>query len=91
MRILALKPIADPGGGTMKLVATFDLQLTDTVRLYGLRLLQTPDGRRIVYAAQAGSRRTATFDPRLAEQITDLASQSYREALTANECCEIKV
>ncbi|MBB3523099.1 hypothetical protein [Rhizobium sp. BK456] len=87
MRILALKPIADPGGGAMKLVATFDLQLTDTVRLYGLRLLQTPDGRRIVYAAQAGSRRTATFSRELSEAITTAASIEL-EAATAHDISE---
>ncbi|WP_245428248.1 hypothetical protein [Rhizobium phaseoli] len=90
MHILSMQPVAKPGGGSLKLLATFDLELSEMVRLYGVRLFSAPDGRRIVYAAQAGSRRTATFDPRLAEQITNLASQSYREALTANECCEIK-
>lgn len=84
MRVLSLTPAADPGGGSMKLLAVFDLQLTDTVRLYGLRLLETPDGRRIVYAAQAGSRRTATFDPQLAERIAQLASHTYSEAATAH-------
>lgn len=86
MHILSIQLVAKPGGGSLKLLATFDIELSDMVRLYGVRLLSTPDGRRMVYAAQAGSRRTATFDPRLAEQITALASQSYREALTANDC-----
>jgi hypothetical protein len=85
MRVLSLIPAADPGGGSMKLLAVFDLQLTDTVRLYGLRLLETPDGRRIVYAAQAGSRRTATFDPQLAERITKMTSIIYDGATTAND------
>ncbi|MGR9503842.1 hypothetical protein [Rhizobium leguminosarum] len=85
MRILALQPTADPGSGSMKLLATFDLQLTETVRLYCLRLLETPDGRRIVYAAQAGSRRTATFDPQLAECITKMTSIIYGGATTAND------
>ncbi|SCB41852.1 hypothetical protein GA0061102_103533 [Rhizobium miluonense] len=84
MKVSALKPAADPGSGSLRLLATFDLELSDQIRLYGLRLLQAPDGRRIVYAAQSGSRRTATFDPLLAERITQLASQTYSEATTAH-------
>lgn len=88
MRILALHPVAKPGGGSVRPIAEFDLELSESVRLYALRLMEAPDGRRIVYGAQAGSRRTATFDPRLAEQITHLASTSYREATTANDTSE---
>ncbi len=90
MRVLSLTPAADPGGGSLKLAATFDLQISDTVRLYGLRLLEAPDGRRIVYAAQAGSRRTATFDPLLAERITNMASIIYDGAPTANDLSQSK-
>ena len=82
MRITGLKPAASTGGG-MVVVATFDLELSDEVRLYGLRLIEAPDGNRMTYAAQAGSRRSATFARSLAEQITALASESL-EAVTAN-------
>ena len=86
MRVLDLTPVAKRGGGSVRLVAEFDLELSNVVRrLYGLRLMATPDGRRIVYGAQAGSRRSATFDPHLAEQITEMASTIYDEALTAND------
>ncbi|MBB6304030.1 hypothetical protein [Rhizobium leucaenae] len=84
MKILDLYPVAAQGNGGLRTIAEFDLELSETVRLFGLRLLETPDGRRIVYAAQAGSRRTATFDPRLAAQITTMASTIYGEATTAN-------
>lgn len=79
-----MEPAATPGSGSLRLLATFDLEPSNLLRLYGLRLLQAPDGRRIVYAAQSGSRRTATFDPVTAEQITKLASTLYDEAITAN-------
>ncbi|MBB6224549.1 hypothetical protein GGE66_005564 [Rhizobium leguminosarum] len=85
MRILDLYPVVVGGNGGLRTIAEFDLELSDTVRLLGLRLLETPDGRRIVYAAQAGSRRTATFDRRLAEQITMMASHIYDRAPTAND------
>lgn len=85
MRVLGLTPVANCGGGSVKLIAEFDLELSSVVRLYALRLMEAPGGRRIVYGAQAGSRRSATFDPRLAEQITEMASTIYDEALTAND------
>tara|TARA_R110002020_G_scaffold53905_8_gene150470 strand:+ start:6145 stop:6417 length:273 start_codon:yes stop_codon:yes gene_type:complete len=84
MMILDLKPVADTGAG-LRVIAQFDLQLSDDVRLYGVRLLEAPDGGRIVYAAQAGSRRTATFSRALAEEITEAASKAYRGATTAND------
>jgi hypothetical protein len=83
MQILDIKPVANSGGG-MRTIAHFDLQLSDDVRLYGVRLMEAPDGKRVVYAAQAGSRRAATFARPLAEKITAAASQSYVEAITAN-------
>lgn len=82
MRILNLSPVANDGGG-MRTLAFFDLELTPDVRLYGLRLLEAPGGNRVVYAAQAGSRRTATFSRSLAEAITKLISTEL-EAVTAD-------
>ncbi len=55
-----MEPAAWRGSGSsLRLLATFDLEPSNLLRLYGLRLLQAPDGRRIVYAAQSGNRRTA--------------------------------
>ena len=82
MQILKLEPVTGHGGG-MRTVAVFDLQLSHDVRLYGLRLMEAPDGNRVSYAAQAGSRRTATFARPLAERITAAASHAL-EAVTAN-------
>lgn len=86
MKILSIKPAANPGGGTVKLVASFDLQLTDDVAFYGMRLCRTPDGRHVTYAPTAlGGRRSATFARSLAESITAAALQSYSELDTAND------
>ena len=84
MEVLNLEPVASSGGGGMRVLAFFDLQLSDEVRMHELKLLEAPDGRRIVYAAQSGSRRTATFARSLAERITAAASKSYMEAVTAD-------
>ncbi|CDM59930.1 hypothetical protein LPU83_pLPU83a_0089 (plasmid) [Rhizobium favelukesii] len=48
MKILDLYPVVVGGNGGLRTIAEFDLELSDTVRLLGLRLLETPDGRRIV-------------------------------------------
>lgn len=84
MEILHIEPVTDRGGGGMRLLAHFDLQLSDEVRMHELKLLEAPDGRRVVYAAQSGSRRTATFARPLAERITAAASKYYKEAVTAH-------
>jgi len=83
MRVMNMQPVAGSGGG-IRLIAQFDVQLTDDIRLHALRLMEAPDGNRFVYAAQCGSRRAATFARSLAEQITEAASKSYVEANTAN-------
>lgn len=84
MQIQNLEPVADRGGG-VKLLALFDLQLTPEVRMHGMKLLQSPDGKCITYAAQSGPRRTATFARSLAERITAAALKSYLEATTAHD------
>ncbi len=86
MRILDLKPACGNGGGAVKLVANFDLELSPDVRLLGLRLMEAADGRRLVYAANAnGGRRTATFSPTMAQAITAAATQQLKGHETANE------
>ncbi len=86
MRILDLKPVSGGGGGAVKLVADFDLELTAEVRLLGLRLMEAPDGKRLIYAANAnGGRRTATFSPALAQAITAAATQQLQGQVTADE------
>ncbi|KQV33125.1 hypothetical protein ASE37_18865 [Rhizobium sp. Root268] len=85
MRVTALQPVANSGGGSVKVVATFDLQLNDDVRLFGLRLMEAPGGKRLIYAANAnGGRRTATFSPSLATAITASALTELERHATAD-------
>lgn len=77
MRVLSLTPAADPGGGSMKVVASFDLQLTPDIAVYGMRLLKAPNGQHVSYAPTAlGGRRSVTFARPLAEAITAAALQT---------------
>lgn len=85
MQILDIKPVANPGGGSVKIVAVFDLQLTDDIRMHGLRLMEAPGGRRLIYAPNGnGGRRLATFSPAMAAAITDAATAKIRGQDTAN-------
>lgn len=83
MQILTMKTIDEPALGH-RAIASFDLQLTDDCRLYGLRLLRMRDGNILTFAPQSGPRRVATFAASLAERITQLALDQY-EALTADD------
>ncbi|ACM26512.1 hypothetical protein [Rhizobium rhizogenes] len=84
MRILDIKPIADLGGGSRAL-AVFDLELNSDMRVYGLKLMESPDGRRIVYAPNGnGGRRLATFSPELAAEISKAANAKFEGHVTAN-------
>jgi hypothetical protein len=84
MKILTFEPAASRGGGTETL-AVFDLELTDEVRIYGLRLVEHR-GRRLTYAPNGnGGRRLATFAPALAERITAIAIHQLEGHTTANE------
>lgn len=86
MRISNLQPAADSGSGTMALMATFDVQVADDVRVCGMRLLQAPDGRMLSYAPTAlGGRRSVTFSPETATAITAAASRHYSEHVTAHD------
>ncbi|MBD9636101.1 hypothetical protein IB277_07310 [Ensifer sp. ENS07] len=85
MKVLSIKPAANSGGGTVKAIATFDLALSEDVRVYGLRLMRGPDGRYLTYAPNGnGGRLLATFSPALAAQITTAAINELERQATAN-------
>lgn len=85
MRILDLQPVASHGGGAVKLVATFDLELSDDIKMYALRLMRAGDGRHLTYAPNGnGGRRLATFSPALAAQITKAAVNQLEGQVTAD-------
>ncbi|MET4278715.1 MULTISPECIES: hypothetical protein [unclassified Bradyrhizobium] len=86
MKITFITPSPFDGGGGMREIARFDLQLSDEVRLYGLRLMQTREGRRLTYAPSSGGRRFATFAPALVDTITAAAISAFNDMghVTAN-------
>ncbi|APO70252.1 hypothetical protein IE4872_PC00224 (plasmid) [Rhizobium gallicum] len=85
MQVLDLKPVAHRSGGRMLHVANFDMQLSDNVAIYGMRLLRAPNGDHVSYAPTAlGGRRSVTFGGPLAEAITAAALRTFMELDTAN-------
>ena len=73
MRLLHARPLVEPDKGGHTCLGTIDLELSSDVRLYGLRLLKMKDGKHLLFAPQSGPRRTATFSPELALQLTAMA------------------
>jgi hypothetical protein len=78
MEILNLRPTNDTGQ-RIRQIAVFDLQLTPGCRLFGLRLMEAPDGNRFVYGPQARGHRAATFAVDLAIEITERAVTAYEK------------
>lgn len=85
MRVTNLHPEHRATGRTTSLMATFDVELNGHVRLFGLRLMETPDGKRIVYSPNGnGGRRLATFSPELAREMTRAAISEFERQVTAD-------
>jgi hypothetical protein len=85
MQILNIEPAARTGSGAMRLIAHFDLELSSDVKIYGLKLMEAPGGRRLSYAPNGnGGRRLASFSPALATAITAAATAKLRRHATAN-------
>lgn len=69
MEILAIRPAA-PGGDV---VARFDVELPDRLRLFGLTLKRARDGSLRVWAPNCAGRHAASFHPALATEIAQAA------------------
>lgn len=82
MKILSIRPA--PAGAGGRTLALFDAQVSADCRLFNIRLVEAPDGRRLAYPPNAHGERVATFSPALADQIMRAASAAYG-ALSANE------
>lgn len=78
MRILYCHPTHEKGARDC--IAFVDVELNEHIRLYGLRLVQHPDGNHTLYAPQAGKRRSATFSAGLAKRMTELAVEALQVA-----------
>ena len=70
MKILEIRP--ETGAGHT--LARFNAQITDDIRMFNLKLVATPDGRRVVYAPNAFGEKTATFGRHLAADLARAAS-----------------
>ena len=68
MRILDIRP--QHGSG---LLAVFDVEMNEHLRLYNLELRRAPNGRVRTFAPKAGPKHAASFHPFLAEQMTRAA------------------
>jgi hypothetical protein len=79
VRILDIRPPAFQGEGRFRELARFDAQITDEIRLFRMRLLETPEGRRLVYSPSNGGQRFASFAPALADKLTAAASAAYEK------------
>jgi len=78
MKVLYCHPLRD--AKARDAVAFVDVELNEHIRLYALRLVRQPDGAYRLYAAQAGTRRTATFSTPMAERLTALAVEALEAA-----------
>jgi len=77
MRIIRIEPESKLSNGKFETVASFDVQVTDDIRLCGMRLARRPDGGFITWPPASGGRRLATFAPELAAAITQAACNAF--------------
>src|SRR5690606_16321030 len=77
VKILDIRPA--PPGADGRAVAHYDAQVSPDLRLCGLRLVRTPDGRFLTYAANNHGKPTATFSRELANDLSRAASAALSE------------
>lgn len=81
MRIPHIRP-EPPGSGYI--LARFDIALSEECRVFGLRLVEKPGGRKAVYAPNSGGSRVVTFSPSLVLEIAS-AAQAAIEGLSPHD------
>lgn len=62
MKIINCRPAIHHGGGRFRDVAVFDAEVVDGLRIVGLKLAVTSDGKKFVFAPSKGGQRLAQFD-----------------------------
>lgn len=77
MRVLYAHPVEQDQRDGHHCLCTVDVELNEHVRMYALRLLRMANGRHLLFAPNAGARRSATFSPELSARLTDLALAAY--------------
>lgn len=73
MKILNLRPVADSGSGRFHDVALFDAEVVDGLRLNGLKLAVTSNGKRFVFSPAKQGVRFAQFQGDYARRLADAA------------------
>ena len=69
MKIIDIWPMRE-GSNT---IARFDLELTEQVRIFGLHLKRSDDGRMRIFGPKSGDKHAASFNPTISEEITSAA------------------
>lgn len=78
MKILDIRP-EPPGSG--RVIARFNVEISDDIRLFGLRLSERAAGGHAVYAPNAMGQRCATFSYPLVERIAAAALAALKEQM----------
>jgi len=79
MHIIELVRYVAPGERDTNVIAKFNVQVSDDLRLYGLKLVNTSNGRRTYFPSVGGGNRLASASVPLARKITELASRAAYE------------
>jgi hypothetical protein len=75
MQIISLWPATEPGST----LARFDIEVVDGLRLCGLRLTQNDRGQYRTVPPRMGTRRSVSFLPDVATEITGAAVARLQE------------
>lgn len=76
MRVVQLRPTGRATG----VVALFDLEVSNQLRLCSVELTRYPDGRMRSFAPRCRGRHAASFHPELASEITSAAAAALEAA-----------
>jgi hypothetical protein len=78
MNIIGITPArpADVSARGFKTLCFFDAQVSPDIRMYGLELVETPDGKRLIYAPSKGGRRVATMSIELGDALAGLLARA---------------
>ncbi|NEI20558.1 hypothetical protein GUK30_14180 [Rhizobium leguminosarum] len=85
MRIIDFEMSGGFAGEGTHVLARFSVQVTDDLRLCGLKLVDTPKGRRTFFPSVSGGGRSVTASTSLSRQITAAASIFFEGHEIAND------
>ena len=78
MHIIDFERVSGLAGDGTRVLARFSVQVTDDLRLCGLRLVDTPKGRRTFFPAVNGGGRSVTASAAMSRRITETASERLK-------------